>query len=120
MESDLFYDPSFQRRDYQIPFRANHWCLYDDEVVKDFFNWFDVVKACVEGLIKPTTLFYQKVHEEIDKRCMSRFTSVLPDDSLAMSGVDLQMLETSARNQTLEMTRLTSLADEISPIELLF
>jgi hypothetical protein len=45
--------------------------------------------------MKPTTLFYQKVHEEVDKRRKSRFsyTSSTLEDTINISAVDLQLLE---------------------------
>lgn len=110
VESDLDYDPTLLTEDYQSPFKVNKWSLYDDDIVKDFFKWYDVVKACIEGLMKPTTLFYQKVHEDVDKRRKSRFSS-LTDDTITITGVELQLLELEARKQTLEMRRLMNPAD---------
>jgi len=116
VESDLDYDPTLLADDYQSPFKVNKWSIYDDEIVKDFYNWYDVVKACVEGLMKPTTLFYQKVHEEVEKRRIGRFslTSSTLEDTISVSSVELQLLEASARNQTLEMRRLMNPDYEIS------
>jgi hypothetical protein len=48
--------------DYQGNFKQNKWFLYDDIIVKELGDWSSVVRVCVEACIKPTVIFYQRVH----------------------------------------------------------
>ena len=60
--------------------------MYDDVGVRDFDEWSSVVKCCVGDLIKPTLMFYQKVHSQVRK-----------SDALTITGYDLNFIERSAR-----------------------
>jgi hypothetical protein len=42
----------------------NQWTLFDDKVVKKQNDWYEVAKNCIESMIKPTMLFFQKVHPD--------------------------------------------------------
>jgi hypothetical protein len=37
------------------------WKIYDDSHIEQFYSWTDVVKRCVETIMRPTILFYQRV-----------------------------------------------------------
>jgi hypothetical protein len=51
--------------------------------------------------MKPTTLFFQKVHEEVENRRRGRYASYLDsNDPMELKNVDLSLLEISARQQT--------------------
>jgi hypothetical protein len=55
--------------------------------VRDFLDWFSVVKCCTTDLIKPTLLFYQQVHPQSKKN----------SDSLTIESFDLSSLERQAK-----------------------
>jgi hypothetical protein len=58
LESDFEYDLSLTDVDSIRRSKLGYWTLYDDMTVKDYPDWGSVVKICIEGLIKPTVLFY--------------------------------------------------------------
>jgi hypothetical protein len=69
--------------------------------VREFIDWPAVVKSCVTDLIKPTLLFYQKIHPHIKRST----------DSLTISSYELYSLEKAARLQTFKMKDLDNQTD---------
>jgi hypothetical protein len=69
--------------------------------VREFIDWSSVVKSCVTDLIKPTLLFYQKIHPHIKR----------PTDTMNISSYELFSLEKEARNQTKKMKELDNQTD---------
>ena len=69
--------------------------------VREFIDWAAVVKSCVTDLIKPTLLFYQKIHPHIKRST----------DSMTISSYELYSLEKAARLQTYKMKDLDNQPD---------
>jgi len=40
--------------------RSFDWKLYDDDIVRSYADWYDVVKECIELKAIPTVLLFQK------------------------------------------------------------
>ena len=80
-----------------MPFKSNRWTIYDDVGIRDFVDWTSVVKSCTTDLIKPTLLFYQRIHPQLHRA---------GSDPLSISPLELYTLEKQARAQTAQMKEL--------------
>lgn len=105
VESDLEYDPSLTYQPYQGNFSQNKWFLYDDITVKSLGDWSNVVKVCIDACIKPTVLFYQRVHPLVVQAKAESRKPIVSYDSLEISQIDLPILERLARTQSQQMKR---------------
>ena len=40
---------------------SEKWLLYDDKTIKKFVSWQEIVENCMNGHVRPTVLFYEKL-----------------------------------------------------------
>ena len=66
----------------------NKWRLYNDTQIKDFRDWSQVTKYCVESKCLPTVLFYE-CNDDLDKGLRQQYLS----DSLLLQKYEIQDLE---------------------------
>ena len=79
---------------------SEKWLLYDDKTIKKFNSWQEVVENCMNGHVRPTVLFYEKLDQESDIPSWAEKTFTKSIDSY-----DMRALEKKAKERDEEAAK---------------